>query len=218
MNRRLFVLLLALMPLLATTGRSAPREQAGKTPVGNSLAKATFAGGCFWCMEPPYDDLPGVVSTTSGYTGGSKPNPTYEEVSAGGTGHAEAVEVVYDPAKIGYAELLQVFWRNIDPTVKDRQFCDIGHQYRTAVFYHSEEQRRLAEESKAALQRNKPFPEPIVTEITAASAFYPAEDYHQDYYKKNPVRYKFYRYNCGRDRRLEQLWGKASPKHGGETR
>lgn len=180
--------------------------------VGSVLAKATFAGGCFWCMEPPFDVLPGVISTTSGYTGGSKLNPTYEEVSAGGTGHAEAVEVVYDPAKIGYAELLQVFWRNVDPTVKDRQFCDIGHQYRTAVFYHNEEQRRLAEEFGATLERSKTFPEPIVTEITPAAVFYPAENYHQDYYQKNPVRYKFYRFNCGRDQRLEELWGKPSPK------
>ncbi len=172
----------------------------------SGLSKATFAGGCFWCMEPPFDSLHGVVSTTSGYTGGSKANPTYEEVSAGGTGHAEAVQVVYDPAKISYTELLKVFWRNIDPTVKDRQFCDSGNQYRTAIFYHDEEQRRLAEASKLALENTKPFPDPLVTEITAASEFYPAEDYHQDYYKKNPVRYKFYRYNCGRDQRLEELW------------
>lgn len=212
MNRPVFVLLSALMALLSISGMSPAGEEAAKAPVGNTLAKATFAGGCFWCMEPPFDVLPGVISTTSGYTGGSKLNPTYEEVSAGGTGHAEAVEVVYDPAKIGYAELLQVFWRNVDPTVKDRQFCDIGHQYRTAIFYHSEEQRRLAEESRAALERDKTFPEPIVTEITPAAVFYPAENYHQDYYQKNPVRYKFYRFNCGRDQRLEELWGKPSPK------
>ncbi len=173
-----------------------------------AAAKATFAGGCFWCMEPPYDELEGVIETISGYTGGDKQNPTYEEVSAGGTGHAEAVQVIYDPAKISYQKLLEVFWQNIDPTVTDRQFCDIGHQYRTAIFYHDEEQRALAEESKARLEKTKPFKEPIVTEITAATEFYPAEDYHQNYYRKNPVRYKFYRYSCGRDKRLEELWGR----------
>ncbi|MGR8933607.1 MAG: peptide-methionine (S)-S-oxide reductase MsrA [Gammaproteobacteria bacterium] len=176
-------------------------------PDGNRFAKATFAGGCFWCMEPPFDALPGVVSTTSGYTGGWKPNPGYEEVSAGATGHAEAVQVVYDPEKIGYPELLQVFWHNIDPTVKDRQFCDVGNQYRSAIFYHTETQKIQAEASKAALQQDKPFSEPIVTEIVAAGDFYPAEAYHQDYYRKNPIRYKFYRYHCGRDQRLKQLWG-----------
>jgi peptide-methionine (S)-S-oxide reductase len=177
---------------------------------GSNLAKATFAGGCFWCMEPPFDKLNGVVSTTSGYTGGEKVDPSYEEVSSGGTGHAESVEVLYDPARVSYEQLLEVFWHNIDPTVRDRQFCDTGHQYRTAIFYHDETQKRLAEQSKAALEKSKPFKEEIVTEIVPAGRFYPAEEYHQDYYKKNPVRYKFYRYNCGRDSRLEQLWGKAS--------
>jgi peptide-methionine (S)-S-oxide reductase len=179
---------------------------------GGPLAKATFAGGCFWCMEPPFDRLEGVVSTTSGYTGGDKVDPTYEEVSAGGTGHAESVEVLYDPAEVSYERLLDVFWHNVDPTVKDRQFCDIGHQYRTAIFTHDQTQKRLAEQSKQALEKSRPFKEPIVTEIVPAGRFYPAEEYHQDYYKKNPVRYKFYRFNCGRDRRLEQLWGKA-PAH-----
>lgn len=172
------------------------------------LEKATFAGGCFWCMEHPYDELEGVVSVTSGYTGGHKKNPTYEEVSAGGTGHAESVQVLYDPAKIGYEKLLDVLWRNVDPTTPDRQFCDVGTQYRTAIFYHGEEQKRLAEESKRALEASKPFKGNIVTEIVPASEFYPAEEYHQKYYRKNPVRYKFYRYNCGRDRRLRELWGK----------
>ncbi|MBW8307778.1 MAG: peptide-methionine (S)-S-oxide reductase MsrA [Thiobacillus sp.] len=175
-----------------------------------ALAKATFAGGCFWCMEPPYDKLNGVVSTTSGYIGGRTRNPTYEAVSAGGTGHAEAVEVVYDPAKVSYAKLLDVFWRNIDPTVRNRQFCDIGDQYRSAIFYHDAEQKRLAEASKAALAKSKPFPQPIVTEIVPASVFTPAEAYHQNYYLKNPVRYKYYRYRCGRDQRLEELWGKPA--------
>ncbi|MFO1364174.1 MAG: peptide-methionine (S)-S-oxide reductase MsrA [Burkholderiales bacterium] len=172
-------------------------------------AKATFAGGCFWCMEPPYDKLPGVVSTTSGYMGGSKRFPTYEEVSTGTTGHAEVVQVVYDPAKVSYEKLLEVFWRNVDPTVRDRQFCDVGSQYRTAIFYHDDGQKRLAEASKAALEKSKPFKAPIVTPVQAAGEFWPAEDYHQDYYRKNPVRYKYYRTGCGRDERLKELWGKA---------
>jgi peptide-methionine (S)-S-oxide reductase len=177
-----------------------------------ALARASFAGGCFWCMEPPYDKLDGVVSTTSGYIGGHTKNPTYKEVSAGGTGHAEAVEVAYDPARISYAKLLDVFWRNIDPTVRNRQFCDVGDQYRSAIFYHDAEQRRLAEQSKAVLEKSKPFPQPIVTEIVPAGVFTPAEAYHQDYYLKNPLRYKFYRYQCGRDQRLEELWGKAAAR------
>jgi peptide-methionine (S)-S-oxide reductase len=173
------------------------------------LEKATFAGGCFWCMEPPFDKLPGVVSTTSGYTGGSKPDPTYEEVSSGRTGHAEAVQVLYDPNKISYEKLLDVFWHNIDPTVRDRQFCDIGSQYRTAIFVHNDEQRRLAERSKAELSKSKPFRQDIVTPIVPAGEFWPAEAYHQDFYKKNPIRYKFYRDGCGRDARLKELWGSA---------
>jgi peptide-methionine (S)-S-oxide reductase len=172
--------------------------------------KAIFAGGCFWCMEAPFDKLPGVISVTPGYSGGSQKNPTYEQVSAGGTGHAEVVQVVYDPAKIGYDRLLDVFWRNIDPTVKDRQFCDSGSQYRSAVFYQNEEQRRAALQSKAALEKSKPFKGSIVTEITPAGAFYPAEEYHQHYYKKNPLRYNYYRTSCGRDKRLKELWGAAA--------
>ncbi|OGR27848.1 MAG: peptide-methionine (S)-S-oxide reductase [Desulfuromonadales bacterium GWD2_54_10] len=172
--------------------------------------KATFAGGCFWCMEAPFDKLEGVVSVTSGYTGGSVRNPTYEQVSAGNTGHAEAVQITYDPARISYSKLLSVFWVNIDPTVKDRQFCDIGHQYRAAIFYHNEEQQRAALQSKAALEKSKTFKEPVVTEIVLASEFYPAEEYHQHYYKKNPLRYKYYRSSCGRDKRLKELWGNAA--------
>lgn len=176
-------------------------------PAGNAgLATATFAGGCFWCMEPPFDGLPGVVSTTSGYTGGDKENPTYEEVSAGGTGHAEAVEIRYDPTRIDYSRLLEVFWRNIDPVDAQGQFCDRGNQYRSAIFYHDEEQRRLAEESKAALVKSGRFQQPVVTQIVPAGKFYPAEEYHQDYYRKNPVRYKFYRFRCGRDQRLQDIW------------
>jgi peptide-methionine (S)-S-oxide reductase len=171
----------------------------------SARAKATFAGGCFWCMEGPFDKLDGVISTTSGYTGGSKKNPTYQEVSSGGTGHTEAVEIVYDPAKVSYEKLLEVFWRNIDPLVRDRQFCDVGTQYRSGIFYHDELQKRLAEASKAEVQKR--FKQPIITEIVPASKFYPAEEYHQDYYKKNPIRYKFYRTGCGRDRRLAELWG-----------
>ena len=203
----LAVLAAILGALGLRSGSSAQDKPAAAAP---HLAKATFAGGCFWCMEPPYDKLNGVVSTTSGYTGGRKVNPTYEEVSSGGTGHTEAVEVLYDPAKVSYETLLDVFWRNVDPTVRDRQFCDIGEQYRTGIFTHDETQKRLAEQSRAAIERSKPFKDPIVTEIAPAGRFYPAEEYHQDYYKKNPVRYKFYRYNCGRDQRLEQLWGKAA--------
>ena len=190
-------------------GRGMSAEEKAAAPNAH-LAKATFAGGCFWCMEPPFDRLPGVVSTTSGYTGGQKVDPTYEEVSSGGTGHAESVEVLYDPAKVSYETLLDVFWHNVDPTVRNRQFCDVGEQYRTAIFTHDETQKRLAEQSKAALEKSKPFKEAIVTEIVPAGRFYRAEEYHQDYYKKNPVRYKFYRYNCGRDQRLKDLWGAAA--------
>ncbi len=182
---------------------------ADEIQAGDNLAVATFAGGCFWCMEPPYDKLEGVISTTSGYTGGHKDNPTYREASAGRTGHAEAVQIVYDPSKVSYETLLQVFWRNIDPTTPNRQFCDSGNQYRTGIFYHNDEQKQLAEQSRAELNKNKPFKQAIVTEINPAATFYPAEEYHQDYYQKNPVRYKFYRYSCGRDQRLEELWGKA---------
>jgi peptide-methionine (S)-S-oxide reductase len=171
-------------------------------------AIATFAGGCFWCVESDFDKVPGVVSTISGYIGGKVDNPTYNQVSAGGTGHTEAVEIAYDPAKVSYQKLLDVFWHNHDPLAKDRQFCDRGDQYRPAIFYHDEEQRKLAEASKKAVQE-KFAPRVVHTEIVKASTFTKAEDYHQDYYQKNPVRYKFYRYNCGRDQRLEELWGKA---------
>ncbi len=171
------------------------------------LATATFAGGCFWCMEPHFDVLPGVVSTTSGYTGGHSADPSYEQVSAGHTGHAESVQVLYDPKRITFEQLLEVYWRNVDPTTGDRQFCDAGRQYRPAIFYHTEAQRLAAEASKARVTKVKRFAEPIVVEITAATDFYPAEDDHQDYYQKNPIRYKLYRHNCGRDKRLEELWG-----------
>jgi peptide-methionine (S)-S-oxide reductase len=177
------------------------------TPTGRQTATATFAGGCFWCMEPPYDEIDGVVSTISGYIGGSKKNPTYEQVTTGTTGHAEAVQIAYDPSKVTYEKLLEVFWRNIDPLTPNAQFCDHGSQYRSAIFYHDETQKKLAEQSKQAVQRR--FKQSVVTEIVRATEFYPAEDYHQDYYKKNSIRYKVYRYGCGRDQRLEEVWGPA---------
>ena len=169
--------------------------------------KATFAGGCFWCMEPPFDNLDGVISTTSGYTGGVEKNPTYEQVSSGRTGHLEAIEVLYDPSKVSYEQLLDVFWKNVDPTQGNGQFVDIGPQYRTAIFYHSEEQRRLSLESRNRLQESRKFAKPIVTEIRPAMQFYKAEDYHQDYYLNNPIRYKYYRWGSGRDPFLEKVWG-----------
>jgi peptide-methionine (S)-S-oxide reductase len=178
---------------------------AAQSPGSTPTAKATFAGGCFWCMEPPYDELEGVISTISGYIGGTKKNPTYEQVSAGTTGHTEAVQITYDPQKVSYEKLLEIFWRNIDPLTANAQFCDSGSQYRSGIFYHDEAQKKLAEASKKRIQTR--FKQPVVTEITAATEFYPAEDYHQDYYKKNPIRYKIYRYGCGRDQRLEELWG-----------
>jgi len=196
---------LAVATTVAAAGAAGAQASRAAT---TSYEKATFAGGCFWCMEPPFDKLPGVISTTSGYMGGQQRNPTYQEVSAGGTGHAEVVQVVYDPARVSYEKLLEVFWHNIDPTVKDRQFCDVGSQYRTAIFYHTEEQKRLAESAKAALEKSKPFSGPIVTPIVAAGDFWPAEEYHQDYYKKNPLRYRYYRTACGRDSRLQEIWGR----------
>ncbi len=196
MNSRITQLLLLCITLLCAIPHATAAE-----------AKAIFAGGCFWCMEPPYDHLDGVLATTSGYIGGRKVNPSYKEVSAGGTGHTEAVEITYDPEKITYQQLLDVFWVNIDPLVENRQFCDRGSQYRTGIFYLDDEQKALAETSKKVLVASGRFDSPIVTEITAAGRFYPAEDYHQDYYLKNPVRYRYYRYSCGRDQRLEELWG-----------
>ena len=206
--------LAALVALALVAAAFQVRSQSYSTPavpkaVPKNAAIAIFAGGCFWCMEPPFDKIEGVISTTSGYTGGTKKNPTYGEVSAGGTGHAEAVQVLYDPAKVTYSKLLDVYWHNIDPTVKDRQFCDVGTQYRSAIFYRDDDQKREAEASRSRVAATKPFKEPVVTEIVAATEFYPAEEYHQDYYLKNPVRYKFYRTGCGRDARLKELWGSA---------
>ena len=171
-------------------------------------AVAVFAGGCFWCTESDFDKVPGVLSTTSGYIGGHVENPTYEEVSYGATGHTEAVQVRYDPGKVSYAQLLEVFWPTIDPVTANAQFCDKGSQYRSAIFYGNPEEQRLAEASKAALDQSGKLPGPVVTEIAPAGTFYPAEEYHQDYHTKNPIRYTYYRNGCGRDDRLEQLWGK----------
>ena len=203
--RPIRVLWLALLLCLISGGHVSAQS---KPAAPSATAKATFAGGCFWCMEPPYDKLPGVIATISGYMGGKTKNPTYEQVSTGTTGHTEVVEVEYDPGKVTYAQLLEVFWRNIDPTQRDGQFCDQGSQYRTAIFYHTPDQQKLAAASKAALEKNKPFKGTIVTEVSAAGEFYRAEEYHQDFYKKNPSRYKFYRSGCGRDARLQALWGR----------
>ncbi len=192
-------LLLVILFIAVTGGTGYSAEQ----------ARAVFAGGCFWCMEEVFEKVEGVVSVTSGYMGGQKTNPTYEEVSAGGTGYAESVEVVYDPAKVSYQKLLNYFWKNVDPITSNAQFCDHGTQYRAAIFYGNDEEKRQAETSKQAVEQSKRFKEPIVTQIVTASKFYPAEDYHQDFYKKNPAKYKFYKYTCGRAQRLEMLWGKS---------
>ena len=200
-----------LMGLLAACSQAdTPATDASTQAASGKIQTAIFAGGCFWCMEHPFDELPGVISTTLGYTGGDKVNPTYEQVSSGTTGHAEAMKVVYDPGKVGYDKLLDVFWHNIDPVSTNGQFCDHGNQYRSAIFYANDEQKQLAEASKKKWQASGKFSQPITTQIVPASAFYPAEDYHQDYYMKNPLRYKFYRYNCGRDQRLEAVWGKPA--------
>jgi peptide-methionine (S)-S-oxide reductase len=190
-------LLLGLIFALAAAGLAAAQNA--------PTQKAVFAGGCFWCTESDFDKVPGVLSTTSGYIGGKTANPTYNQISAGGTGHAEAVEVVYDPGKVSYQQLLDYYWRTVDPLAKDAQFCDRGDQYRTAIFTFGEEQMRLAQASKKKIEAE--LKRKVFTEIAAAGTFFPAEDYHQDFYQKNPVKYKFYRWNCGRDQRLEQLWG-----------
>lgn len=195
----------AVVLLLGLAGLAGAQSQPQASSAAS--AKAIFAGGCFWCVESDFDKIEGVLSTTSGYTGGSLANPTYEQVSSKHTGHAEAVEVVFDPRKVSYEQLVERFWRTIDPTQKDGQFCDFGSPYRTAIFALDDAQLKAAQASRAALEKSKPFKQPIVTEIVRATAFYPAEDYHQDYYKKNPLRYQYYRHNCGRDARLKQIWG-----------
>lgn len=197
-------------PLFAA---SLPAPASASTTTATTTKLATFAGGCFWCMEAPFDSLPGVLAVTVGYSGGTKVRPTYEEVSAGTTGHAESVQIQYDPGKISYEQLLDVFWRQIDPTTPDAQFCDHGRQYRAAIFVHDAVQRAAAEASRAKLQASGRFKRPIVTEITDAGAFYAAEDYHQHYYKKNPLRYRYYRHGCGRDQFLDEVWGAGQHGH-----
>ena len=183
-------------------------ETPAEPPAG--MAVATFAGGCFWCVEEAFDKVDGVRSTTSGYTGGETVDPTYQQVSAGETGHAEAVRVVYDPAVVSYRRLLDIFWHNIDPTVADRQFCDVGSQYRSAIFYHGEQQRRLARETRAAIEASGVLPGPVKTGIVPAATFYVAEEYHQNYHRENPIRYQWYTSGCGRYDRLEELWGEQA--------
>ncbi len=200
--RVFFALILAAMGLQQSFAKS-------------KMEIAVFAGGCFWCTEHDFDQVEGVISTTSGYIGGHKTDPTYQEITQGGTGHAEAVQIVFDPSRVSYEKLLNIFWRSIDPTVKNRQFCDRGSQYRSGIFYQNDAQKKLALASKEALKKTKPFQESIVTEITQGSEFFPAEAYHQDFHQKNPVRYKLYRFSCGRDKRLEALWGKSKTSLGG---
>ena len=208
MRRYLTILALAAAIFGQTALAADPPKAAAQPPEGSAVA--IFAGGCFWCMEPPYDKLDGVISTTSGYTGGMRANPTYKEVSAGTSGHIEVVQVVYDPRKVTYERLLEVFWRNIDPEDGGGQFCDRGPQYRSAIFPLDDAQKAAAERSKASLQSSGRLKKPVATEIISAKPFYPAEDYHQDYYQKNPIRYRYYRTSCGRDARLREVWGPES--------
>ena len=213
MRRRFAAMLLITVGGAALAQGSTPTAPAQAPAAAAGTQKAVFAGGCFWCVEADFDKVDGVLSTTSGYTGGNVANPTYEQVSAKHTGHAEAVEIVFDPKKVSYEKLVEHFWHTIDPTTKDRQFCDAGSPYRTAIFAQDAAQLRIAQASKAALEKLKPFKEPIVTEVVMGGPFYAAEDYHQDYYKKNPVRYNYYRLSCGRDARIKELWGNLAPSH-----
>ncbi|MBW2520887.1 MAG: peptide-methionine (S)-S-oxide reductase MsrA [Deltaproteobacteria bacterium] len=204
-----FFRIVACLTIVAVTIVTAPADDKNEIlKTGqNKTAKAIFAGGCFWCMEPPFEKLDGVYSVVSGYIGGQTEKPTYDEVSSGGTGHAEAIEITYDTNKVTYAQLLEVFWMNVDPTDEGGQFVDRGNQYRTGIFYLNEKQKHQAQVSKDKLQDSGRYNKPIVTEIVAATTFYPAENYHQDYYEKNPVRYKFYRYQSGRDSYIKRIWG-----------
>ena len=215
MSRRVMFAVVLGASILATGVGAAPAPAAGpESRPAPALEKASFAGGCFWCVETAFEGLPGVTTVISGYTDGAKLNPTYDEVSAGGSGHAESVQITYDPRRTSYAQLLEIFWRNIDPTQANGQFCDHGSQYRSGIFYHDATQKRLAEESKRKLETTpRRFQKPIVTSIVAATRFWPAEEYHQDFYRKDPVRYQSYRTGCGRDRRLTELWGKPG-RHG----
>ncbi|WP_313953209.1 peptide-methionine (S)-S-oxide reductase MsrA [Accumulibacter sp.] len=203
MNTRRLLATLLLLVLGASAG--AAEQPAAKT---STVRTAIFAGGCFWCSEADFEKLPGVTGAESGYTAGQTVNPTYQQVSSGSTGHTEAVRVSYDPQKVSYPQLVEYFWRTIDPTVKDRQFCDVGSQYRSGIYWQNEEERKVAENSRDALLASGKLPR-IETELQAASAFYPAEEYHQSYYKKNPIRYAYYRSGCGRDLRLQQIWGSS---------
>jgi peptide-methionine (S)-S-oxide reductase len=193
--------------ILASIGTGNAHLELGRAADSNSESQAYFAGGCFWCMEEAFEKVGGVTAVISGYMGGTVKNPSYEDVSSGRTGHAESVEVRYDPSKVSYTQLLEAFWRNVDPLTANAQFCDHGNQYRAAIFYRSEEEKQAAEDSRRAIEESKRFKEPIVTQLSPATEFYPAEEYHQDFYKKNPIRYKFYKYTCGRAQRLEALWG-----------
>jgi peptide-methionine (S)-S-oxide reductase len=210
MNRAGLGVLVLAAGLSSIGAAPRPAPAAGK---GNALSRATFAAGCFWCVEAAFEPVPGVVSVTSGYTGGREADPTYKQVSAGGTGHTEAVQIVFDPKRVSYEKLLEVFWYNVDPTTADRQFCDVGSQYRPAIFTHDEAQKTAALASRDAIEKTKTFKEALAVEITPASQFYPAEEYHQDYYKKNPVRYSYYRNGCRRDERLQELWGDKAGGH-----
>lgn len=212
-SKKITLLLFTLIFMFSACSSNAEKNSIPAS-TNDVSATAIFAGGCFWCMEPPYDKLDGVISTISGYTGGHTNNPNYKQVSSDTTGHYEAIEVTYNPSKIDYATLLNVFWHNVDPLNDKGQFCDNGNSYRTAIFYNSEEQKTLAEISKQKLDQAKYFKQTTVTTIQAAKTFYPAEDYHQDYYQKNPVRYKYYRFACGRDKRLEELWRGSAGKGG----
>jgi peptide-methionine (S)-S-oxide reductase len=200
---------IAALFILASIGTDQFQPLSGVAAASNSVSKAYFAGGCFWCMEEAFEKVGGVTAVVSGYMGGTVKNPSYEEVSSGRTGHAESVEVQYDPSTVTYTQLLEAFWRNVDPITANAQFCDHGTQYRAVIFHQNEEEKRLAEESKRAIEQSRRFKEPIVTQLATASEFYPAEEYHQDFYKKNPIRYKFYKYSCGRAQRLEALWGSS---------
>jgi len=201
-----YLFLGVLMIISVNQSISQSISQSANQAIAQDTDTAIFAAGCFWCMEHPFDAMDGVLSTTSGYTGGHQENPTYQQVSAGTTGHTEAVQIIFDPTRVSYDQLLHVYWRNSDPTTANRQFCDIGSQYRPAIFYRNDKQQQQAEASKQEIIQHKTFSAPVITEITAATTFWPAEAYHQDYYLKNPIRYKFYRFNCGRDQRLNNLW------------
>jgi len=202
-------LMLVVAALISVAGAATAQDV---DPESQATRVATFGGGCFWCMEPPYDELDGVLSTTSGYMGGETANPTYRQVVSGRTGHVEVVQVEYDPARVDFGKLLDVFWVNVDPLTDNRQFCDAGESYRPVIFVHTERQRALAEASKRAIIESGRFEEPVIVPVETAGTFWPAEDYHQDYYTENPVRYKYYRWRCGRDERLEALWGEPPPK------